>query len=408
MIQKSHTNLLPIQNPLFWFSVTLSFLVGSTINLLPVTFKVFQKLFQAGFEMQGQVNLFYFMGAILGNVLAGFLTTRIGAGLSVRVGLVLGSLGCLMLAFSQNFFMVQTSAALMGMGSVWLMIIFGTLTAEHFQGTRQRIFAVLLGTMAIGGTLAPLALGAYISNAWMEWKWPWWIPYIILTGFYLLTLLNVPLALKKSEKSRVKLKITMKPLLQFLKSLKLTLWLIGLASILHGIGQMGAVVWLGRLYAGRLPLSETQVAWMISVNTMGFIMGRVVWTFFGGRLPDRILLAFSAGLGSIFYTFTIFSDNYLFGLIFIFVAGMAMSGDAISLQSFTALRFRQSAAKAFGFTQALGYLGAGAGPMLMGYVGERSGSLEESVWMIPLTIASLSVLGLSWHFLDRSKKVLDS
>ena len=147
---------------------------------------------------------------------------------------------------------------------------------------------------------------------------------------------------------------------------------------------------------------------MISVNTMGFIMGRVVWTFFGGRLPDRILLAFSAGLGSIFYTFTIFSDNYLFGLIFIFVAGMAMSGDAISLQSFTALRFRQSAAKAFGFTQALGYLGAGAGPMLMGYVGERSGSLEESVWMIPLTIASLSVLGLSWHFLDRSKKVLDS
>ena len=104
MIQKSHTNLLPIQNPLFWFSVTLSFLVGSTINLLPVTFKVFQKLFQAGFEMQGQVNLFYFMGAILGNVLAGFLTTRIGAGLSVRVGLALGSLGCLMLAFSQNFF----------------------------------------------------------------------------------------------------------------------------------------------------------------------------------------------------------------------------------------------------------------------------------------------------------------
>ena len=143
MIQKSHTTLLPIQNPLFWFSVTLSFLVGSTINLLPVTFKVFQKLFQAGFGMQGQVNLFYFMGAILGNVLAGFLTTRIGAGLSVRVGLALGSLGCLMLAFSQNFFMVQTSAALMGMGSVWLMIIFGTLTAEHFQGTRQRIFAAL-------------------------------------------------------------------------------------------------------------------------------------------------------------------------------------------------------------------------------------------------------------------------
>jgi len=408
-----HKIPLPIKDRLFWFSISLSLLCGLTINLLPVTFKVFQKLFQAGFEMQGRTEMLYFIGGLVGNGMAGLLTNRNGPVVSVKIGLALGGLGCLLLGTAQNFLMAQLGAAIMGMGSVWLTVIYGTLTAQHFQQARQRVFAALALTMAVGGTLAPMGLGAYVSNAWMEWHWPWWIPYIALMSCYLLTILAVPSIPVRTLVKPVTPERSSRPMLVnpdkfllaslhgrfFLRSL--SLWLIGLAFTLHGIGQMGAVVWLGRLYETRLPLSETQVGWMISANTTGFIVGRIIWTYFGGRLPERILLGYSAAIGATFYVFTILSGNYFLGLLLIFVAGVGMSGDAISLQSFTALRFRKIAAKAFGFTQALGHLGAAAGPYFIGFVGERSGTLEQGVWVIPATIASLSLFAFCWHFLER-------
>ena len=391
---------LPTGHKLFWFSIGLSLLVGMTINLLPVTFKVFEKLFQAGYEMQGRAEALFFIGALAGNILAGQVTHRSGPAASVKRGLAVGGLGFLLLGGAQNWLMAQAGAVLMGAGQVWLTVVYGTLTAQHFQESRQRVFAALALTMAIGGTLAPLGLGAYVDHAWMERGWPWWIPYAGLMILFLLTRLAVPsipqwtpTATNGSDSS---------PGRRLFRSP--SLWLIGLAFTLHGIGQMGAVVWLGRLFAKRLLLSETQVGSMIAVNITGFVAGRAIWTWVGGRIPERILLGCSAGVGATFYVLTILSGNYQLALAMIFVAGMGMSGDAISLQSFTALRFRRQAARAFGVTQALGHLGAAMGPYYIGLVGDHSGTLEQGIWIIPITIGTLSLLGFLWHLLDRSPR----
>ena len=391
---------LPTGDKLFWFLIGLSLLVGLTINLLPVTFKVFEKLFQAGFEMQGRAEALFFLGALVGNILAGQVTHRRGPTASIKRGLAIGALGCFLLAAAQNWLMAQAGAVLMGVGYVWLTVVYATVTAQRFQESRQRVFAALALTMAVGGTLAPLGLGAYVDHAWMQRGWPWWIPYAGLMSLYLLTRLVVPSIPKwtpapaKDGDQPPRRRLGLSP----------SLWLIGLAFTLHGIGQMGAVVWLGRLFAKRLLLSETQVGSMIAINTTGFIAGRIIWTWFGGRIPERILLGFSAAVGATFYVLTILSGSYRLGLLMIFVAGMGMSGDAISLQSFTALRFRRQAARAFGFTQALGHLGAAMGPYYIGLVGDYSGTLEQGIWVIPITIGTLSLLGFLWHVLDRSPR----
>ena len=388
---------LPTADRLFWFCIGLSLLVGMTINLLPVTFKVFEKLFQAGYEMQGRAEALFFIGALVGNMLAGQDTHRRGPAASVKRGLAVGALGFLLLGGAQNWLMAQAGAVLMGAGYVWLTVVYGTVTAHHFLESRQRVFAALALTMAIGGTLAPLGLGAYVDHAWLERNWPWWIPYAGLMVLYLLTRLTVPSipqwapAAANGRDQSPGRRLLLSP----------SLWLIGLAFTLHGIGQMGAVVWLGRLFEKRLLLSETQVGSMIAVNITGFVAGRAIWTWLGGRIPERILLGCSAGVGAIFYVLTILSGSYELALAMIFVAGMGMSGDAISLQSFTALRFRRQAARAFGVTQALGHLGAAMGPYYIGLVGDHSGTLEQGIWVIPITIGTLSVLGFLWHLLDR-------
>ncbi|MBM3802542.1 MAG: MFS transporter [Acidimicrobiia bacterium] len=396
-VHNSDAARLPIRDKRFWFCLALSLLVGLTINLIPVTFKVFQKLFRAGYEMQGRTEALYFVGALVGSLLAGAVTSRTGPSLSARAGLALGSLGCFLIGSAQNFSMLQAGCLLMGLGSVWLSIIYGTVIAECFQTVRQRVFAAVNLTMAISGTLAPMGLGRYVSTAWLEWGWPWWIPYVSLAAIFLLCQLVVP-SIPRKPPAQHSEPIALGSLLR-----SAALWLIGLGTILHGIGQMGAVVWLARLYEGRLGLSESQVGMMISTNLFGFITGRIILTRYGGRLPDRVLLGCSACTGSIFYLLTIMTGEHHLGLLFIYLAGIGMSGDAISLQSFTALRFSEAAPKAFAFTQALGHMGAAFGPYFIGFVGDRSGTLEQAVWIVPITIGTLSLLGFGWQLTDRLK-----
>jgi len=390
---------LPLRNPLCWFCLGLSFLSGLAINVLPVTFKVFQKVFGAGYEMQGRTEGLYFVGALLGSLAAGYLSTRLSLKYSARLGLLLGGTGCLLIGASRRAETAQFGALIMGMGATWVTIIYGAIVAAYFQSIRQKIFAAISLSMAIGGFLSPLLVGMYMSRAWLMLNWPWWVPYVVLaSGFFLLTgaVPNLP---ELSSVQRVE------PGKQGHFRVLLRsggLWLIGLLMVLHGIGQVGAVTWLGRLYQARLSLDESQVGMMISANLTGFILGRLFWTRWGDWLPDRIVLGVSAGIGASFYLLTILTHQFWLGLIFICIAGMGMSGDAISLNSLTASHFRNLAAKAFAIIQALGQMGAALGPYLIGYLGERAGTLQHSIWIVPVTIGSLSVAGFAWYLLDRA------
>ena len=87
-----------------------------------------------------------------------------------------------------------------------------------------------------------------------------------------------------------------------------------------------------------------------------------------------------------------------------FLAGVGMSGDHISLASYTALRFKESAAQAFSFIQVVQNLGAGLGPYFIGFVGQRTGTLEHSVLTIPITLGTLSLMAFTWELSDRLKK----
>ena len=391
-----------MRSGIFWFCLFLGALMGLNINLIPMTFKVFSEVFGAGYEMQGRTEMLYFLGSLVGALMGGYATSRLGTWRSARLGMIAGGFGCLLIGSARSFLMVQWGSFTMGFGSMWLSVVSGTIIAQHFQAVRQRVFSAVLLSMAIAGTLAPRAMGSYLDYAWEKEGWPWWIPYAALAGVFLLSQIFVPSKVVHVHSLPTEQSFQAASLLGLLRSP--ALWLIAFAKILHGLGQMGAVVWLGRLYQSRLDLGERHVGAMLSANLLGFICGRIFWTFFGGRLPDRVLLGCSAAIGSIFYVLTISNSHYETGLFFMFVAGLGMSGDIISMGSYTALRFRHAAPKAFALTDALGQLGGGLGPYFIGFMGEQTGTLEQGVWIIPLTVGTLSLLGFSWQLTDHFKK----
>ena len=48
----------------------------------------------------------------------------------------------------------------------------------------------------------------------------------------------------------------------------------------------------------------------------------------------------------------------------------------------------------------MGELGAAAGPYIIGFVGQYTGSLEKGVWLTPITIGCLAAIGYGWELKD--------
>ncbi len=235
---------LPIRDRLFWLCIAMSLLDGLSLNLLPVAFKIWRQLFAAGYEMQGRTEAFYFIGALVGALVGGTVASRTGVRRAARIGLAVSALGCGTFALARSFLVVQVGCSIVGLGSTWVRVCYTTFVAQFFQTVRQRVFASITLTMAVGATLGPTAMGLYVDHAWLEREWPWWVPFAVLGTAFLLCGALLPFVQEQKVAVANNQFSADIPLCRLVQSA--ALWFIALATILHALGQVGAVVWLAR------------------------------------------------------------------------------------------------------------------------------------------------------------------
>jgi fucose permease len=394
--QSRNTSTTTWGDPVLWFVLTAAFAYGAVFNLLPVMFPVFRSEFGANFEQLGRTQLLFFISSLLVSVLGGWTIGRAGFRNAAAGSVALLAAGSLTIAVAPRFAVVLGGAFLFGLAIAALVVVCNSIISEHFGERRQSVFSVFGIFDAAGSIAGPAAIGWFLGagrfGAWRACLIGVTIGLLLL-GIWAM-LLNPkggwPTARHEAASEHV---AEIRGILG-----RLTIYGIGFATFLHGVAQVGMISWIGQYYQTAQGIGADRAAYFISVNSAGFFVGRslLTWLTRRGPLPELIVLAVSAGGGTLAFLCTVFAPNYWTALVCFGIAGFFISGDAPSLNSYTGLRFAGRTATAFALLSGIGNIGGAAGPYVTGLIATRAG-IERGIRLMPGFSLALAAVALVWY-----------
>ena len=419
----------PRRRTLLIFIFVMAFQQGVTINLLPVLFEGFAETFQLDLQQRGQIQSFFFVGVMVALFASGFVTERIAARRSALLALGLSGLGSILVATAPDFLLLRLGAAVMGMGTLWALSVTSATIAAHFASQSQRLFMWTMAVFAATGTGAPYGLGHLVSFLEV------WRPILLGVGLYL-WVSGVAVAFLfwgslGDTGRRIRLPgsppeprpaadpiATATPwdtlagwltgLFRRYRSSLLgqgTLLLIGFLVVVDNFAAGNIVAWTPNLCETRFGRSTALAGEIMGANAFGYLVGRIILgLFLTGRYSDRVLLGLCYAGGMLAYSLLLWVPDPRMAIAMMVLQGVFLSAQAPTVYSLASTKFADRAGTAVPLVDAIGSIGAIAGPPLMGWVAQRMGGLERAAWLIPLTGCLLIAVSLGWEAKDRSKK----
>jgi MFS family permease len=386
----------PSRRVLLLFIFSLVSIQGLTLNLMPVLFRTLGRAFGLSLGQEGQIQSFFFLGAMLALFSSGWITEWLGvkkSGLAV-VGLI--GLGAILLGCSQNYAMAGVAATFIGIGNQWVLAVYSAVIAVQFREVRQKMFMWVLAMMAAMAACGPLILG-YLLTQVVNWRLIFLALGILLWGIGALFYCLLGSQFDSVKPAHEAGKMSAQDLLT-----SPTLWLIGLLVILDNLASGNLNAWTPRLFQIRYSLNEAQAGLLLSANMAGMLTGRIVMgAFVTGKLSDRILLSTCYAIGMLVYSLLLLGPSYPVALGLMALQGVCLSAQAPSTYSLTTMKFPTRAAVAVPLVDAIGTMGGITGPALLGWSAERWGGLEQVIWSIPCVGSALAAISASWEFFDR-------
>lgn len=391
-------------DPVFWFVLALGLVFGAAFNILPVSFPVFKTAFQSSLEQMGRTQLLFFISGILFSLIGGWLIDRCGLRRSSVLALLLLATAVLMIGGAPAFSVILCGAFCLGLAIQATYVISNSMISVFFEEKRQSVFFIWGVSDALGSVAGPLALGWWLTHAERvggSWRTGYFAAASVPAALAIWALISQPKRLAvagQTDKPRMSATAVMRSVLT-----EPSFYVACAAMLLHGLGQCGLVSWVGQLYQKRHNIDAASAAYLISFNSFGFFAGRSIlgWVTSRWKIPELVLLAICAGSGTLAYVATISSPTYVWGLAMFALAGVCMSGNAPSINSYVALKLTGHVATAFAVVSGVSYIGAAAGSYLVGVIGSRFG-LEIGIWFMPLFSLTLAALALFWNIHERS------
>jgi len=406
------------------FLFVMAFQQGVTINLLPVLFTNFAETFQLDLQQRGQIQSFFFVGAMVALFASGFATERIAVRRSALLALGLSGLGSILVAMAPDFLLLRLGAAVMGMGTLWVLSVTSATIATHFAPQSQRLFMWAMAVFAAAGTGAPYGLGHLVSFLEV------WRPILFGVGLYL-WVSGVAVALlfwgslgDTGRRVRPPGSAAGHPagnatpwetcagwltgiLRRYRGSLlgQGALLLIGFLVVLDNLTAGNIVAWTPNLCEMRFGRSTALAGEIMGANSVGYLVGRIILgLFLTGRYSDRVLLGLCYAGGMLAYSLLLWVPDPRMAIAMMVLQGVFLSAQAPTVYSLASTKFADRAGTAVPLVDAIGTIGAIPAPPLMGWVAQRMGGLERAAWLIPLTGCLLIAISLGWEAKDRSKK----
>ncbi len=395
------------KDPLILFILGVFVVSSSIANFMPVTFPIFRRVFGATLEQLGRIQLCYYGSAVIFTFGGGWFVGRFGYKRSIAIALMVIASALVLIGTAQSYSMVLVGAFIFGLGVLPLAVTTSSIIGEHFGPIRQRLFFVHGMVGSVGNVAGPATLGWSLANVerfGMSWRTAYFATATLVGSLVLWPMLLRSKTLSGGSSRDNKVTHGAAAAFKYILS-QPAMYLIFLVTTLHGLTEAGMISFVGQLYQGKLGIDAAQAAYFLSSHSGGFLAGRAILSLITGRwkIPELVILSACAAGGALFFGATIVAPSYLWGMVFMFVAGIFVSGNGPSINSYMGMRFQAYAKTAYAFMSGISYIGGALGPYMVGYLGSRYG-LERSMWIDPLFSLSLSAVALLWFSRDKSTR----
>lgn len=392
------------KDPLIWFLLGLYFVSTSIMNFLPVTFPIFKRVFGSTLEQMGRIQVCYYGSAVVFTIGGGWFVGRMGYRRAIAIALAVIAASLVLIGSAQTYGVVLVGAFCFGLGVLSVAVTTASIIGEHFRAVRQRLF-LLHGICGSAGSMTgPAAMGWWLANV-ERFGGSWRMGYFFTAALVGLLVLWPSLLRSKTlagEGSDFKKAPSAAADFRFILC-QPAMYMIFLLTTLHGLTEGGMISFVGQLYQKKLGVDAAEAAYFLSSHAAGFLVGRSLlsWITAHWKIPELIILSACATGGTLFFAATIVSSNYAWGLVFMGLAGVFVSGNGPSINSYLGMRFAEQAKTAFSLMSGISYIGGAGGPYLVGYLGSQYG-LEKSMWIDPLFSLSLATVALLWFLRGKS------
>ena len=419
----------PRRRTLLIFLFVMAFQQGVTINLLPVLFTNFAETFQLDLQQRGQIQSFFFVGAMAALFASGFATERIAVRRSALLALGLSGLGSILVAVAPDFLLLRLGAMVLGMGTLWVLSVTSATIAAHFAPQSQRLFMWTMAVFAASGTGAPYGLGHLVSflEAWRPILFGvglyLWVSALAITLLFSGSLRDTGLRARRHGPTpgprpdgdsagpgppQAEPSGWLAGIVRRYRGSLLgqgALLLIGFLVVLDNLTAGNIVAWTPNLCELRFGRSTALAGEIMGANSVGYLAGRVILgLFLTGRYSDRVLLGLCYAGGMLAYSLLLWVPDPSMAIAMMVLQGVFLSAQAPTVYSLASSKFADRAGTAVPLVDAIGTIGAIPAPPLMGWVAQRMGGLEQAAWLIPLTGCLLVAISLGWEVRDRSAK----
>ncbi|MBQ9307421.1 MAG: MFS transporter [Clostridia bacterium] len=341
-------------------------------------------------DSQGALLItFMAIGNLFMSIVGNLFTDKIGRNraLALYILMAAGGLGIMSILHTPGLYYFLMLLVGFAWGGINTLV--NTVPTELYNGSSSRL-NIMHACYAIGAVLFPLIVGFMLKHG-LSWRAPVWVVLLLFAIQLLSTfLVRLPTSMA-SERSKSKDKKTF----AFWKELS---FYLSTLTFLFYVGVESAIsTWLSPYLAQENAFFATVPAQtMVSLMWLMLLIGRLVFSALGTRIPSKPLLVFLStgfllGILGLFF----FGRITSLAILSVILTGLSMSavyGVAVSVGA----RYVKASAVASGIMFGAGGFGSAIIPYISGLVSDasclRAGILSLSVFLTLLLLSSIANL----------------
>ena len=360
------------------------FLYAVYLGALGVLLPAVGVSFGLGPAAQGRLFPADFLGFIMGVLVCGALSDRLGRKTVLLGGVAAFALGLALFGRAGTFGPALLATALVGAGTGAMETVASALAADLFPHRRAFIINALQIAFGAGASLGP-ALAHRLLTTGTDWRA---LPLALAAANLLLFLI---LALQPMKDTRQESEALNLDALRAILRQPVFLALC-LSQALYVGAEVGFASWMPTYFLRRLPGGAAWAGAVVSVFWIAMTLGRLATGWLVTRLPLLRLTLFLAACGTAGAALALVWATPLVTLAFVGVTGLCFSGIFGLLLAEAGERYPRFTGTAFGAVVAAGGIGGAVVPWAVGALAETGAGWRGALVLISLVMALLAAL----------------